>query len=37
VVLTAPIPGSKTPSFPFAGSIFRGLSIRLPQRSENDA
>src|ERR1700730_7044030 len=29
VVLTAPIPGNKTPSFPLAGSIFRGLSIPL--------
>jgi hypothetical protein len=32
VVLTAPIPGNKIPSFPLAGSIFRGLSITLLQR-----
>src|ERR1700751_734699 len=32
VVLTAPIPGNKTPSFPFAASIFPGLSITLLQR-----
>src|ERR1700730_15798027 len=29
VVLTAPIPGSNTPNFPLAGSIFPGLSIPL--------
>ncbi len=33
VVLTAPIPGSSTPSFPFAGAIFAGFSILLPQAS----
>src|SRR3954468_126111 len=29
VVLTAPIPGSSTPNFPFAGAIFPGFSIPL--------
>src|SRR4029077_11486159 len=29
VVLTAPIPGSRTPSFPLAGAIFEGLSMPL--------
>jgi hypothetical protein len=30
VVLTAPIPGVKIPSFPFAGAIFAGFSMQLP-------
>jgi hypothetical protein len=29
VVLTAPIPGSKTPSFPLAGAILEGFSMQL--------
>ena len=29
VVLTAPMPGSSTPNFPFAGAIFAGFSIPL--------
>jgi hypothetical protein len=29
VVLTAPIPGSNTPSFPLAGAIFFGFSMPL--------
>src|SRR5579859_7818319 len=37
VVLTAPIPGSSTPSFPLAGAIFAGFSILLPQASGRGA
>jgi len=29
VVLTAPMPGSKTPSFPLAGAILEGFSMPL--------
>jgi hypothetical protein len=29
VVLTAPMPGSSTPSFPLAGAIFEGFSMPL--------
>jgi hypothetical protein len=29
VVLTAPIPGVRTPSFPFGGAILTGLRIQL--------
>src|SRR5438093_1508008 len=29
VVLTAPMPGSKTPSFPLAGAILDGFSMQL--------
>src|SRR6266436_578405 len=29
VVLTAPMPGSRTPSFPLAGAIFDGFSMQL--------
>jgi len=28
-VLTAPMPGSRTPSFPLAGAIFDGFSMQL--------
>jgi hypothetical protein len=30
VVLTAPIPGVSTPSFPFGGATLTGLRIRFP-------
>src|SRR5207248_323999 len=30
VVLTAPIPGKRTPNLPFGGAIFAGFSIQLP-------
>jgi hypothetical protein len=30
VVLTAPIPGISTPSFPFGGAILAGLRIQFP-------
>src|SRR5229473_8645392 len=30
VVLTAPIPGKRIPSFPFGGAILAGFSIQLP-------
>ena len=30
VVLTAPIPGVSTPSFPFGGAILTGLRIQNP-------
>jgi hypothetical protein len=30
VVLTAPIPGVSTPSFPFGGAILTGLRIHFP-------
>jgi hypothetical protein len=30
VVLTAPIPGISTPSFPFGGAILAGLRIPFP-------
>jgi hypothetical protein len=29
VVLTAPMPGKRTPNFPFAGAIFAGFSMQL--------
>jgi hypothetical protein len=32
VVLTAPIPGVRTPSFPFGGAILTGLRIRFSPR-----
>jgi len=31
VVLTAPIPGVRTPSFPFGGAMLTGLRILIPQ------
>src|SRR5258708_13650415 len=30
VVLTAPIPGKRIPSFPFGGTILAGFSMQLP-------
>src|SRR5712692_9854650 len=38
VVLTAPMPGSRTPSFPLAGAILEGFSMPLLfiERSRND-
>jgi hypothetical protein len=37
VVLTAPIPGSSTPSFPFAGAILEGFSMQLLLKNDRYA